>query len=418
MRKIRCGIIGIKGVGRYHVDVLHHLVNTEITALVDQDAEFVQQKANELGVRAFTNYQDMLMADIVDAVTIATPHHLHMEIGLACLQAGVHVLMEKPLASRVSEADTLIAAANANNLKLGVLHQYRTHRSSKVLKQIIDSGKIGKIGRVLWSWAQFRPEKYYTRDRWRTTWKHAGGGILMNQVSHDLDLLCWLVGQPVQVSAMIANQLHHTQLEDITSANILFDNGAIATFQATINEPRSYSLRQIAGDKGVIIMQDVKSLTSDSDDHIMLGTYGDTTSSLSQNLPGDHDQPAISWETCHLPPSPEYDRTLPKRIARRFDKMILRKLSKSETILQRSEWLQWSDPVGHYALIRDFIAAILSDKEPVVSGANALVTIELINAIILSAVRGKVVTLPLDRDEYDVLFDELSNEKTKVPRLR
>ena len=418
MQKIRCGIIGIKGVGRYHVNILHHLPNVEITALVDTDAEYVHQKATELGICAFTDYQDMLAAGIVDAVTIATPHHLHAEIGLTCLQAGVHVLIEKPLANLVSEVDAMLAAANVNNLKLGVIHQYRTHRSSKVLKQMIGSGKIGKIDRVLWSWVEFRPEKYYTRNRWRTTWKHAGGGVLMNQVSHDLDLLCWLVGQPVQVSAMIANQLHHTELEDIASANILFDNGAIATFQGTINHPGGHSMRQIAGDKGVLIVKDIKNLTYDGDECIMLGTYENTTSSLAESLKGDHDQPAVSWETCKLPSSPEYDQTLPKRIARRFDKMILRKLSKSETILQRSEWLKWSDPVGHYALIDDFIEAILSDREPMVSGANALPTIELINAIILSAIRGKVVTLPLDRDEYDALFAELSDGKAKILRLR
>jgi predicted dehydrogenase len=418
MQKIRCGVIGIKGVGRYHIDILRHLPHAELTALVDIDAEFVNQKADELGIRAFANYQDMLAAGLVDAVTIATPHHLHAEIGLACLQAGAHVLIEKPLANRVSEVDAMLAAAEAKNLKLGVLHQYRTHRSSKVLKQTIDSGKIGKIVRVLWSWAEFRPEKYYTRDKWRATWQHAGGGILMNQVSHDLDLLCWLVGQPAQVSAMIANQLHHAELEDIASANILFDNGAIATFQATINQPRGYSVRQIAGDKGIIIVQDVKSLASDNDDHIMLGTYEATVAASSQNLPGDHDQPVISWETCKLPASPQYDRTLLKRIARRFDKMILRKLTKSETILGRSEWLKWSDPVGHYALIRDFIEAILSDKAPMVSGASALATIELINAIILAAIRGKVVKLPLDRDEYDALFTELSQGTAEIPRLR
>ena len=418
MKKIRYGVIGIKGIGKYHVDLAQHQPRVELAALADIDAAFVNQKSKELGVRGFTDYRDMLDAGIVDAVSIALPHHLHREVGLTCLKAGLHIFIEKPLANRVSEAEAMIASAQAKNLKICVGHQYRTHRSSRVLKELIESGAIGKIMRVLWSWVEFRPESYYTRDIWRTTWQYSGGGILMNQVSHDLDLLCWLAGKPVQVSALVANQLHAAEIEDIACANILFANGALASFQATINQPRGYSVRQIAGDKGVIVMQDVKSLTSDQDDQILLGTYEDALLTKAENLAGDHDQPGISWQFCKLPNSSRNDQTIVKKLARRFDKMILSRLTRSETVLQRAEWLKLSEPVGHYALMNSFIQAILWDKEPLVSGESALPVIELINAILLSAIRKKTVDLPLDRAEYDHLFEELCSGKVQTPRFR
>ena len=126
----------------------------------------------------------------------------------------------------------------------------------------------------------FRPESYYDRDIWRQTWRHAGGGVLMNQTSHDLDLICWLVGKPVQVSAIIGNQSHKMEVEDVVCANVLFENGAVGSIQLTINQPRDYSIRQIAGDKGTIAIPDVQSLTNNREDHILLGTYEDSLTDL------------------------------------------------------------------------------------------------------------------------------------------
>ena len=377
MNSVRYGVIGIKGVGSKHVSMAQEHENVELTALVDLDEAAVKTQSQELGARAFTNYRELLDAGIVDAVSIATPHHLHAIIGLECLKAGVHVFTEKPLANRASDADAMIETAKAQNLKLCVGHQYRTYRTPQTMKHLIDTGAIGNIMRLLWTWIEFRPESYYARDIWRQTWRHAGGGVLMNQTSHDLDLICWLVGEPVQVSAMIGNQSHQMEVEDVVSANVLFANGAFGSIQLTINQPRGYSLRQIAGDKGTIAIPNVQSLTNNQDDHILLGTYEDSLRDLVGRTSGIAGQPEISWQPVEL----------------------------------RDE------PGGHDVLMDSFINAILNGGEPLVNGVSALSAVELINAIVLSAMRRKTVDVPVDRGEYDELFEALSSGSLQIPRF-
>lgn len=395
MKKVRYGVIGIKGIGDLHCRFARQNENVELTALVDVDKDFVKKKSEELGLRGFTDYREMLTEGIVDAVSIATPHYLHAPIGLDCLNAGIHIFVEKPLANRVSEADKIIELAKANNLRICVGHQYRTHRSSRTMKHLIDTGAIGKVMRALWSWLVFRPESYYARDIWRGTWRHAGGGILIHNVSHDLDLICWMIGRPVQVTALVGNQLHRAEIEDVVCANVLFSNGAFTSIQATINQPRGYSIRQVAGDKGIIVMQDVKSLTFDRKDQILLGKYEDTLPAMMTKLTGIEDQPRTVWQTVKLIGDPPAWKKVTERIG-------LMKIKR---------------PNGVSVLMNSFIDAILNGGEPIVSGESTLQTLELINAIILSAIRKKTVDLPIDREEYDELFEELSSHKVEVPRF-
>ena len=377
MSSVRYGVIGIKGVGSKHVSMAREHENVELTALVDLDEPAVKAQSQELGVRAFTDYRELLDAGIVDAVSIATPHHLHAIIGLECLNAGVHVFTEKPLANRVSDADAMIETAKAQDLKLCVGHQYRTYRTPQTMKHLIDTGAIGNIMRVLWTWIAFRPESYYARDIWRQTWRHAGGGVLMNQTSHDLDLICWLIGEPVQVSAMIGNQFHQIEVEDVVCANVLFENGAFGSIQLTINQPIGYSIRQVAGDRGMIAIPDVQSLAGDAEDHFLLGTYTNPLTEMLEGTASIAGQPEVSWQPVEL-----------------------------------------RDALGaHDALMDSFIDAILKGGEPLVSGVSARPAVELINAIVLSAMRKKTVDLPVDREEYDELFEGLSSGSLQTPRF-
>ena len=231
--------------------------------------------------------------------------------------------------------------------------------------------------RVLWTWIEFRPESYYARDIWRQTWRHAGGGVLMNQTSHDLDLICWLVGKPVQVSAMIGNQFHQIEVEDVVCANVQFENGAFGSIQLTINQPRGYSIRQIAGDKGTIAIPDVQSLTNNREDHILFGTYEDSLTNIIGRTSGIAGQPEISWRPVELQ----------------------------------------DEPGGHDVLMDSFINAIINGGEALVNGVSARPTVELINAIVLSAMRKKTVDLPVDRGEYDELFEALSKGSLQIPRF-
>ena len=371
---VRYGIIGIQGVGETHLRLAQKHQKVELTALVDIDSDAVKYQAQELGIRSFTDYRDLLDADLVDAVSIATPHNLHGEIGLACLNAGIHIFVEKPLANTVYAADAMLSAALLSDLKICVGHQYRTYRTPQRMKEIIDSDILGPLHRILWTWLEFRPDSYYRRDPWRTNWRQAGGGVLLNQTSHDLDLICWLAGAPVEVSAQIGKQLHsYLEVEDVACATARFEGGALASFQGSVNQPGAFSLRQLAGDRAMMVIQDVKSLTGDQTDEILLGHYGDALSSLTASIEPISGQPPITWESINTEPS------------------------------------STDSPTGHELLLHSFVMAILQGGEPYVTGQSARTTVEFINAIVLSALKKRTVELPLDPAEYDELFSKLVN---------
>lgn len=240
--------------------------------------------------------------------------------------------------------------------------------------------------------------------------------MLTSQTSHELDLLCWMIGKPVQVSAFMGNQLHRAEIEDIVCANVLFDNGAFGSLQFTINQSKGYSVRQLAGDRGVIIVQDVQSLTSDEDDKILLGTYPDSLPVMITKLAGDGDQPAISWQVINPSDLKESRLTRPDR------RGSSERLSKPVKLLERIGCIQSptqdKQSMGHSVLLDSFIDAILDGGEPIVTGESARSSVELINALILSAMRKKIVDLPIDPEEYDGLVQELSDGATRVSMFR
>jgi predicted dehydrogenase len=415
MKKIRYGVVGIKGVGRLHIDSVEKNPAADLAALVDINEPLVRRVSQERRVRAFTDYRDMLEEGVVDAVSIATPHDLLAPIALDCLNAGVHVFVEKPFAIRISEADAVVRAAKARDLKLCVGYLQRTFRLSLAMKRLIESGAIGNLMHVLWTWHEFRPESYYTPDPWRGTFRDAGGGVLMSQVSHQLDLICWMLGKPVRVSAFMANQLHNAEIEDIVCANILFDSGTLGSLQFSINQARAHSVRQIAGDRGLILVEDLKSLGDDEDDEILLGTYGDRLSRIITQLPGDGDQPPLSWRRIRLSDPSALPELLPKSTARKIDSKLA---ATRRTLLQRVGFgSKYERPTGHSVLLDSFIDAILDGGEPIITGESARSTLELINALIISGLRNKTVDLPIDPDEYDCVANDLSNGTIGVPML-
>lgn len=403
MSKLRYGVIGVTGIGRYHIQRALEDDRLQLTALVDVNEEALRAATTGRDVRVFADYRDMLAAGVVDAVSIATPHHLHAEIGLTCLRAGVHIFLEKPFANRLSEVDEMLAEADSRKLKISVGHQYRLHHSPQTMKRIIDSGQLGRIMQVLWTWAEFRPEIYYARDAWRKSWRQAGGGLLMNQASHDLDLICWLFGRPEVVSAEVVNQLHNMQLDDAFSASVVFQGGVLATLQMTINRPRAFSVRHVAGDRGMLVMPDVRSLAGDEKDLIQLGLFEDSLAALNAQMQDAHDQPAIEWQTVSAPDGRrDLDKLLrPARLWRRLG--ILKRRRKT---------------TGMPILMRSFVDAVLTDGEPLVSGASTRPAVELINGILLSAVRRKPVEFPVDAAEYDELFEELCAGESRIRGVR
>jgi predicted dehydrogenase len=198
----------------------------------------------------------------------------------------------------------------------------------------------------------------------------------------------------------MSNQLHKNEVEDLVGANVCFANGALGTLQFSLNQSRAHSIRELAGDRGLLVIQDVKSLVDDEDDTILLGKYEDTLSAIVTQLPGGGDQPDVVWQSINLSkPQALIQHSQAKESAYRFE------------LGQKME-----HPMAHAALMNSFIDAIVNGGEPIVSGESARSSVEVINALILSAIRKKVVELPIDPEEYDRLADELSEGSAQVPR--
>jgi predicted dehydrogenase len=203
----------------------------------------------------------------------------------------------------------------------------------------------------------------------------------------------------------MGNQLHDPEIEDIVCASILFESGALASVQLTTNQPKAYSIRQIAGEKGMIVIQDVQGLSSDQDEQILVGIYEGRLSEMRSRLTGIAEQPQIEWRKFKLCK------------VNRFRRLVSRS-ALATRVFEKIRGPQPDEPHPVSLLMNSFGKAITDGATPLVSGEGALPVVELINAIVLSAMRKKTVDLPLDRDEYDKLFEGLSAGTIKVPRLR
>lgn len=428
MSGVRYGVVGVGGFGEIHVRSVLQNPRAELTALADVDVAAVQAQAEDLGVRAFTDHREMLDAGVVDAVSVVLPHHLHAPVTLDCLEAGVHVYVEKPIAVRVSEADAMIDAARHRGLKLCVGHQYRTFRSSRVLRHLMDRVALGRIHRVLWMHHTFYTASHRAKRPWRFAWKTSGGGVLAYRASHDLDLLCWLLGRPVQVSAMPGERLHDAEVYDAVCATVRFESGALACVETSVNEPAVHNVRQFMGDEGVISIPETRSLAYDHGELIRLGLYEEPLSSRVRTGEGPHDAPEIRWfeieipRTLHPSLAPTTAGGLRGRLARflrggsaRHDDggAGARRSTGEPLPFDLPELIESFDRLprpkqhGTTFLISGFVDAIIGDGEAPVTGENALPALELVNGILLSAVRERTVDLPVDRDEIDDLFTEL-----------
>ena len=378
MQKLRHAIVGVKGVGRGHLNAIRQVSDAELVAVCDLDREAAERVARDLNVRPFTDYPSLLTAGGIDSVSLCVPHGLHASMTLEALDAGLHVLVEKPIANTVAEADRVVEKARSKGLTVATGHQYRTFKAARTMKRLIADGEIGTIFRVLWTWLELRPESYYARDVWRCTWKGAGGGVLMNQTSHDLDLICWLAGNPAEVSGMIGNWGHGAEIEDFVCAMIRFENDALGSIQLSTLTPRGLSLRQVSGDRGTIDVRDVKSLSSDADDEIRLGRHSAPVRGFISGAGAITAQVETRWETVPYAPGEG----------------------------------------GQATLMRDFVSAVRNGHDPMVPPEEARRVVELINAGVLSSFTRRTVKLPVDREEYEALFRKLCGGEAQTPRYR
>jgi len=362
LEKVRFGVIGLKGIGRRHIKCITSIDEAELVAVADINEEAGKLVASKYGVEWFKNYENMLKRKDLDAVSICTPHFLHFPMAMKSLEYGKHVLVEKPMAITVKEADKMIESARERGLKLGVVYQYRVNPIYRQIKKIIEDGLIGKIYRVCMEACTFRTQTYYNGDAWRGKWLTEGGGALINQTIHHLDVLQWLVGKPTNIYGRIGTLYHHIEVEDIASAVILFENGAHGIVQVGTVDPIVTVRFEICGEKGKILYEDRGKEVK----------YAVLERSLKDYVFGEARRV-----------KPEYE----------WKKIEVEKTS-----------------LGHEEIIRDFTLAILEDREPLIAGEDGRVSLEMVNAIILSSFENQMVSLPIDRDAYENLLNKISKK--------
>lgn len=343
------GIIGTGMISRFHAKALGDVRGAKLVACYDSKPDRAEAFAAEVGCKAYTDLARMLDDVKVDAVTVATPSGSHMEPAVGAARAGKHVIIEKPLEVTLKRCDQIINECAKQGVKLSALFQSRFHDSSLKMKQAVDSGRFGTLtlGDAYVKW--WRSQEYYDSGAWRGTWRLDGGGALMNQAIHTVDLLTWLMGPVEKVQAFTATLAHkRIEVEDVATATLSFANGALGVIEASTAVYPGYLKRiELHGTRGSAILEeeDIK-----------------------------------SWEFADK--------------ARGDDAMLEAMKTK------KSSAGGAADPAaighhGHARQFQDFVKAIRDDRPPAIDGAEARKSVEIILAIYKSASSGRAVKLPL-----------------------
>lgn len=367
MDKVRFGVIGLGNMGTVHVNYMDSIENGVLSAVCDADAPRVEKIASRFtGCAKFTKFEDLIASGTCDAILIATPHYQHPLITDAAFAKGLHVLCEKPVAVRVGDArKTNELYKKYPNLKYGLMFQTRTSPLYLKVKELIDEGELGEVSRITWiatNW--FRTWTYYALGGWRGTWAGEGGGVLINQNPHNLDLLQWLPGMmPNRVTA-IANlgKLHPIEVEDEVSAIMEYPNGAIGHFVTGTGEYPGTDRLEIAGDRGRIVVEK-------------------NTLKFFQTRKGVRKVREESKEAfAHIE---TWEIDVPIGTAK---------------------------PESHKVVTQNFVNAILKNEPLIAPGEEGVKGLEIGNAMLMAGVTRQAVDLPMDAAAYEAFLKDLEKK--------
>ena len=351
LKTVRVGVVGVGNMGRQYADAIRAIDGLELAALCTRTLD----KIRDLPEPKFADHRSMIASGRVDAVVIATPHWSHPDVAIDALQRGLHVLTDKPLAVHVADGRRMLAAHQDPRLRFGVIFNERTRPVTAKIRAMIAAGELGELRRVIWlATGIFRSHAYYASGGWRATWAGEGGGVIINQASHDLDLLQWFAGSPVRVTAKIGlGKYHPIEVEDDVSALLEYPGGATGLFAVTTGETPGTNRVEIAGDKGKLEL-DTESWK--------LRFYRNEVSAaeFSRSTRERFARPPVA--EIDVPAAPEADRE------------------------------------SHVVILENFRDAIL-DGAPILAPAEeAIRSLEIGNAMLLSGLLGRTVDLPIDAD--------------------
>lgn len=365
MNVVRLGIIGVGNMGSAHAKNVYDqkVEGMQLVAVCDSDLaklEWVKSNLKD-NVKCYENYEDLLSSGEIDAILIATPHQLHPIIAIEAFNRGLHVLIEKPAGIDTASVRKMNEIATKSGKVFGIMYNQRTNRLYQTLRDAVKAGKLGEIKRMVWiinNW--YRTQAYYDSGDWRGSWNGEGGGVLLNQCPHNLDIWQWIMGMPVKVRAACKiGHFHNISVEDDATIHAEYANGASAVFITSTGEYPGTNRIEISGTKGKAVVENgtLKFYLLDQDER-------DICMNAKQGMP---------CEEVHI-------------------EIIEEKMKES----------------GHLGILQNFTDAIRLGKSLLAPGIEGINGLMISNAAYLSSWKDEWVELPVDEENF-LLF--LSNKQ-------
>lgn len=361
MKSVRLGIIGIGNMGSAHAGAIQEkkVPGLEVVAVADFEAS---RRDRVPGVGTFDCGEKLIAGGEIDAVLICTPHYSHTTLGIAALEKGLHVMVEKPISVHKADCERLIAASKGREKQVfAAMFNQRTDPYYQKIRQLIASGELGKIRRVNWiitNW--FRTHIYYASGGWRATWGGEGGGVLLNQCPHQLDLFQWMFGLPRTVRAFCRfGKYHDIEVEDDVTAYMEFADGATGVFITSTGEAPGTNRLEITAERGRVVYEN---------DHLTFTRNEQPMSEFSAATDQPFGSPAL-WNV-EIPVQGHGEQ--------------------------------------HLGILKNFTAAILQGEPLIAPAGEGIHSVELANAILQSTFEDRAITLPIDAAAYERKLRELA----------
>jgi UDP-N-acetyl-2-amino-2-deoxyglucuronate dehydrogenase len=365
MKPVRTALIGCGKVGGLHAAALAHLRQSTLVAVCDTSQERAEHFAGRYGGRPFQDMGQMIRQAGAEAVFICTPHPLHAEPAVLAAQAGLHVMIEKPMAASLSDCDAMLRAAKKSGVTLSVMSQRRFYEPVQRMRAAIDAGKIGQPALGVFLMFSWRDQAYYASDPWRGRWATEGGGVLVNQSPHQLDLLRWFMGDVEEISGRWGNLNHpYVEVEDTAVATLKFKSGGLGSIVASLSQkPGLFTKVHVHGSNGASI-----------------------------GVETDRGATFIAGMSTILEPPLNDIWTIPG------EEHLLAQLQSADRARFGA-----IDPVAHYhgLQIQDFLEAIRTGRSPLVTGEDGRAVVEMFSAIYQSHERGAAISLPLHAPQQE-----------------
>ena len=364
MDAVRLGIIGLGNMGQAHARLVQDIDGIELTAVAEVDASRRDKVAGRYGCKGFADAKNLLSSKTCDAVLIATPHYDHTPIGIAALKRGLHVMVEKPISVHKADCEKLLAAHSNHAQVFAAMFNQRTNPQYQRIRDMVQGGELGAIHRVHWTITDwFRSQAYYDSGGWRATWRGEGGGVLMNQCPHQLDLLQWLFGMPARLRAFCHMGKHHrVEVEDEVTCYLEWESGASGVFTTTTGEAPGVNRLEVAAENGLLVHD------------LATGT--------------------VTWT--------------------RNEKSVTRAIAENEGFRKpatTTEQIHFdNEGPQHRGILVNFAAAIRQDEPLVAPAAEGINSVELANAMLLSSFTKRMVDLPINARGYAARLRRLARE--------